>query len=108
MPFPNPDTQFSKGQSGNPSGRPSKARLTEALLKLLDDESLDGRFVKAGMNAALAGDFAFWKYIFDRIDGPIKADDDTSESKFIEAVREASRAIDRSQGSPEEPVDPVS
>ena len=96
MPFPNPDTQFSKGQSGNPAGSSRKARLTTALIKLIDEKGLDDRFVKAGMDAALAGDFAFWKYIFDRIDGPIKSEEDASEGTLKELVEEAEkRALDR-------------
>lgn len=59
------------GQSGNPNGSSAKQRLTNKLLKMLDEKGLDEPFLKAGMAAALKGDFAFWKYIYERIDGPI-------------------------------------
>ena len=72
MPFPNPETQFPPGQSGNPSGYSRKRRLTDALVKLIEEKGLDDPFVKVGMQEALKGDFKFWAYIFDRIDGKMK------------------------------------
>lgn len=100
--------QFKPGQSGNPGGYSRKARLTTALIKRLDEKGLDDEFVKAGMDAALQGDFHFWRYIFDRIDGPMKPEDDASEGTLKELVDEAEkRAISRSQGAIDEPVEPV-
>jgi len=62
--------RFQPGQSGNPAGRPSKEPIRSALLKELEAEpDLASRLVKAGIERALAGDFRYWKEIFDRLDG---------------------------------------
>jgi hypothetical protein len=58
-------TRWKEGQSGNPAGSSDKQRLTSRLLGMLEDET----FLKAGLEAANKGDFNFWKYIFERVDG---------------------------------------
>ena len=70
-PNPSPDTRFQTGSGGNPGGSSRKARFTQALIRLIEERALEDPFVKAGMDAALAGDFHFWKHIFDRIDGQL-------------------------------------
>ena len=42
MPFPNRDTQFQPGQSGNPAGRPKSPTMTERLRAALEDVGDDG------------------------------------------------------------------
>ncbi|MGZ3353275.1 MAG: hypothetical protein ACXVCF_00145 [Isosphaeraceae bacterium] len=71
-PDPSPETRFKPGESGNPSGSSRKARLTARLLQLFDDMAADGPFLQVGLKAALEGDFRFWSYLFDRIDGRIE------------------------------------
>lgn len=71
-PTPKPENlqpPWPKGQSGNTKGSSAKQRLTTALLKLIEEKGLDDPFVQVGMKAALKGDFKFWSYIFDRVDG---------------------------------------
>ncbi len=72
-PTPKPEnlTPFPPGTSGNAKGSSAKQRLTTALLKLIEEKGLDDPFVQVGMKAALKGDFKFWAYIFDRVDGKI-------------------------------------
>jgi hypothetical protein len=42
MPFPNPDTQFKPGESGNPDGRPKGAlNLSTHIQNILNDESFE-------------------------------------------------------------------
>jgi hypothetical protein len=66
---------FQKGQSGNPQGRPKKAKsLTNILEKALSKKREDGRTNKAALvdtllSLALAGDVTALKYVYDRIDG---------------------------------------
>lgn len=38
MPFPNPQTQFPPGQSGNPLGRPKKGIITDEAILFLEEE----------------------------------------------------------------------
>lgn len=71
MPFPNENTQFRPGRSGNPIGSSKKQRFTNALVKRLDEQDLDDPFIKAGLEMALDGDFNFWKYIYERIEGKV-------------------------------------
>jgi hypothetical protein len=63
------------GESGNPAGSSNKQRgrqqLTDALMRLIEEKGLDEAMVRAGIKAALEGDFNFWRYIFERIDGPL-------------------------------------
>ncbi len=66
--------RFKPGITGNPNGSSRKRRLTEALIKLIEEKGLEDPLVKVGAAAAMKGDFRFWSYIFDRVDGPISRD----------------------------------
>ena len=76
--FPNKATQFAPGQSGNPGGSSKKQRLTARLHKLLDDAAEEG-FIQVAIDAAKGrnndAQFNFWKYIYERIDGPMPVAD---------------------------------
>ena len=79
-----PGNQFGRrwqpGESGNPAGRPPKQPLKAALLAHLDDEpDLAKRLVRAGIERALAGDFRYWKELFDRLDGKVPPAEPESE-----------------------------
>jgi hypothetical protein len=68
--------QFKPGQSGNPKGRPRGTGLTDKLRAVVEGETQDGKpiaeaLMRAGVAAAMRGDFRFWKEILDRIDGPV-------------------------------------
>lgn len=41
MPFPNPDTQFKPGESGNPAGKPKGTKSLSTLIRELEDEEFD-------------------------------------------------------------------
>lgn len=80
MPFPNPDTQFKPGQSGNPDGHSASRRVSSALIKLIDKEGADSDLVKTwlamalGKQSELEGrkpDFQFFKELLDRIEGKV-------------------------------------
>jgi len=77
MPFPNRDTMFKPGQSGNPAGRPRNV-MGEALRSRLDRLADDGRpladhLAEALLQCALQGDVSAIKVIFDRVDGKVVA-----------------------------------
>lgn len=67
--------QFKKGNPGGP-GRPRGHQFTNHLERLLAKCNKRGTeasevFIKAGMRAALRGDYRFWAYIYDRMEGKV-------------------------------------
>ena len=99
MPFPNESTQFKPGESGNSAGSSKKQRLTNALIKLLDEKGEAG-FIEAGFTAAVAGDFNFWRYIFDRIDGKIPDVEQEPEAD-LKAIAERMLERNKKRGKPD-------
>jgi hypothetical protein len=73
MPYPNRDSQFKPGQSGNPGGRPKKVSLTallrEALAREVEGRTVGEKLVEVMVQNALKGDFRFCRDLMDRIDG---------------------------------------
>lgn len=85
MPFPNDDTQFKPGASGNPSGRPRGSRnLSTILREMLEEEievSIDGTkqrkqfgdvIIRRLLKKANDGDIRAITEIFDRVEGKAK------------------------------------
>ena len=77
MPFPNEETQFKPGQSGNPAGLPKgtkwlKTRLREAL----EATGADKDIVLALIEKAKKGDILAIKEVMDRIDGKVSQEID--------------------------------
>jgi ribosomal protein L17 len=68
---------FTKGQSGNPQGRPKKGEtLTDLLREKIEapktskeKQTRKDRIIEELITLAEGGDLAALKYIFDRIDG---------------------------------------
>jgi hypothetical protein len=71
VPFPNPSTQFTKGQSGNPGGRPKTAKLRDELSRLIDEKQLGPKLMQKLAVMALSGDIRAMAMILDRIDGKV-------------------------------------
>ncbi len=59
------------GEVRNPNGSSKKQRLTNALIKLIEEKGLEDPFVRVGVAEAMKGDFRFWSYVFDRLDGKV-------------------------------------
>ena len=79
--FPNPETQFKKGTSGNPNGRPKKPLQCALEAELEAKPELVRELVQTGLRKALEGDFRYWSAIFDRIDGKVPMPHDVSFSE---------------------------
>ena len=45
MPFPNTETQFKPGESGNPNGRPAGSKNLATIIRELEDENFDWSLV---------------------------------------------------------------
>jgi hypothetical protein len=59
----------------NPLGINNKRRaFTNALIKLIEEKGLEDPFVRAGLKHAMEGDFNFWKYIYERVEGKLPGD----------------------------------
>jgi hypothetical protein len=81
VPFPNPDTQFKPGVSGNPGGRPKGRSIVARIRELLDRTTdLQGMPLEGGrtlgdllaeqvLRNALEGDVKAAKDLLDRLEG---------------------------------------
>lgn len=81
MEFPNPDTQFKPGQSGNPNGRPKGTKNLSTILKTILEEEIedDGEkrtfqeaIIRKLLKKAKDGDIKAIMEIFDRVEGKAK------------------------------------
>ena len=97
--------RFRPGQSGNPNGRPRGTGLSDRLRKILD-ETVDGqtvaeRLVQAGVDAAVRGDFRFWRYIFDRVEGKVPDCLIFPEQESVDQGAKACRILGAQEGGVE-------
>lgn len=87
MANPNPDIenirpyQIKPGEVRNPNGYSRSRRLTDALIKAIEEQGSAAPFVELGIREALNGDFRFWKEIFNRVDGLQKEEEDEPSVK---------------------------
>lgn len=100
MPFPNNDTQFEPGQSGNPKGRPKGARSLSTILQEMLEEPIeivvDGKkqkrefrevIIRKLLKKANDGDMRAIQEIFDRVEGKAQQKiDHTSGGEAIPPV----------------------
>lgn len=88
MPNPPKHTQFKKGQSGNPKGRPKLPDISEALAKILADEKDGYTALEATLMAlrakAVKGDIRAAEALLDRAFGrPKQAIDHTTAGEKL-------------------------
>ena len=100
MPFPNDDTKFEKGKSGNPKGRPKGARSLSTILREMLEEPIDivvdGKkerrefrevIIRKLLKKANDGDMRAIQEIFDRVEGKAQQKiDHTSGGEAIPPV----------------------
>jgi hypothetical protein len=96
VPFPNPETQWKPGESGNPAGYARRRRIADAIGRLIDDQKLD-RTIALTAIAMMLGDkkpikgrkpsLAWFKMIRDMIDGPLDAPDTNAPVDLDEPKR---------------------
>jgi len=86
---------FPPGVSGNPAGYSRGRRLGTRLAEKLDDEA----FLDVAITQALLGEFNFWRYLYEIIDGRIpKAELPATDHEALAAsVEEADAVFERSQ-----------
>lgn len=95
MPFPNEETQFKPGQTGNPSGRPKKLPQIDLLLAdvLGDEEGSEAKeILLALLHKAKKGDVRAAEVLLDRAYGKAKQEikgeiNHKIEKLIIEIVR---------------------
>ncbi len=120
MPFPNPETQFKKGVSANPGGRPkgsgrdiqaldkliaelqaepgiAKTWLKEALGQsetVVETVHLDGTITRKITRKAVPPNFAFFKMLVEYRNGKVKGDPDDDPNEDDPATDEAGNPIE--------------
>lgn len=75
MANPNPKTghlsPWQPGQSGNSKGYSKARRVTDALLKQLEDPDIQKRLAEIWIAQALTGNFQFFRELLDRTEGKV-------------------------------------
>ncbi len=103
MPSPPPpeETRWKEGQSGNPNGYSRGRRISDRLIKIIEDRGLDETIAITLLGAALGDsrllkdrkpNYQFFAMLLDRIEGKVRTqEDETSEttSPLIDTIREA-------------------
>ena len=93
--------KWEKGKSGNLKGRPKGTSLTGRLKKILDEE-VDGKtvaekLVQAGVDAAIDGDFRFWSFIIERLEGKAVEKIETDNTNRIIIIKDIDRLSNDSE-----------
>lgn len=85
MAFPNPETQFKPGQSGNPNGRPPRGRAFADLLQLIEETPGAERAIsKVWLQQILKGNHSYFKEYIERSDGKVPTPVETVEATPVD------------------------
>lgn len=68
---PPKEYQWPKGVSGNPKGHSKARRVTDALLKQLNDPEIQKRLAEIWIEQAAMGNFQFFRELLDRTEGKV-------------------------------------
>lgn len=96
MPFPNKATQFKPGQTGNPKGYSRSRRITDALIKLIEDQDMCGQLAGVWLGLAASGDPKFFGMLLERVEGKVPdafSDPTDSDAAAIREFLDATRQI---------------
>jgi hypothetical protein len=111
----NPDARWEPGQSGNPAGHSRGRRFSSGLARLISEHNADGAICRVWLQEVLKGNFRFWAFMLDRIEGPVDyrnlvetplPDEDYSviDPKVIEAMLAAADPDNIPQFDDEDPA----
>lgn len=103
MPFPNPDTQFKPGQTGNPTGYSRARRISAMVEQLIDEHGLTREFALTWIAKALGREellldkktgearkpeFAWFASLIDRVEGKVPDPPPLSDGVAYSDVRD--------------------
>ncbi len=98
-PTPKPENirphQFKPGQAGNPDGYSRGRRITDHLLDLIADKKAGGPLASVWLSQALKGNFAFFRELLDRTEGPIQPAVQETGFSVIDVVAEAEKRANK-------------
>lgn len=113
VPFPNRDTQFQPGQSGNPAGRPKSRTMTERLRAALEDVGDDGldmgdTVIRHWLGMIADGSVGALVELMGRMDGPLtqnhKLEHDGGLTIRVEYADSHSEVVAPSSGPSDDPA----
>jgi hypothetical protein len=82
--FPNPETQFKKGASGNSAGYSRGRRQIDDLIELIGLEKSERDISRIWLQNILDGNFAFLKEYLDRRDGKVASSIEISDKPQVD------------------------
>lgn len=82
--FPNPETQFKKGVSGNPAGYSRGRRQIDDLIELIGLEKSERDISRIWLQNILDGNFAFLKEYLERRDGKVASSIEISDKPQVD------------------------
>ena len=102
MSFPNPETQFKPGQSGNPNGRPKGAKSRSTVIKRwleamdkgknpmtgeVEEMSVEDKMTLALIGKALKGDTSAYKALMDSAYGAPKQEIEETSTQVVTRIK---------------------
>ena len=95
--MPNPENvkphEFKPGQSGNPDGYSRGRRITDRLIKLIEDKQAGDPLASVWLREALSGDPIFFRMMLDRVEGTVTQNISIDALSDEDAVDEHGGAI---------------
>lgn len=81
MPWQENLRPWKPGQSGNPSGYSKQRRVTDEILRMLDDgKGIDKALAQTMVKQALKGNARFMSMLLNRVEGPVRKELDVTSA----------------------------